>query len=390
VDKKTVRDVDLEGKRVLVRVDFNVPLENGEIQDDTRIRASLDTIRYLLEKGAGVALCSHLGRPGGEPRDDLRLDPAGKALAQRLDQEVKKLNDCVGQEVEAAAKEMDPGEVILLENTRFHAGEKKNDRDFARSLSAPFQLFVNDAFAAAHRAHASTAGVAEHLPAVAGLLMEREVETLKGILENPEDPFVLIMGGAKISDKLPMLGRFRDRVHRVLTGGGIANTLLEAKGVYVGDSLVEEESLEDARSLLEEMDEKLLLPRDVVVARGRGVTTSRMNVRREDVPEAWMILDVGEETIQDYQQVLAEAATILWNGPMGLFEEEVFRDGTFAMARTLAELGAKSITGGGETAAAVAQAGVVDGMTHVSTGGGAFLEFMQGETLPGIAALDDR
>lgn len=387
--KKTIKDIDLAGTRILARVDFNVPLDGGEVQDDFRVRATLPTLRFLLEKGAGIALCSHLGRPGGEVREDLRLDPVGRRLADLLGRRVKKLNDCVGPEVEETVGGMEAGDIVLLENTRFHPGEKKNDPEFGSRLAKGFDLFVNDAFAAAHRAHASTAGAAEHLPAVAGLLMKREMDALEKVRENPKAPFILVMGGAKISDKIPVLDTFREHVGHILVGGGIANTLLKAGAVEVGDSLVEKESLEEAARILDEAGDRLVLPCDVVVAESREDGASRKTVDVEAVPEGWQILDVGGETMKGFQEILGKAATVLWNGPLGLFEMEPYQAGTFAMARTLAELDATTVTGGGETAAAVSRAGVMDGMTHVSTGGGAFLEFMQGKTLPGIAVLQD-
>ncbi|MFO8173429.1 MAG: phosphoglycerate kinase [Gemmatimonadota bacterium] len=387
--KKSIKDIDLAGTRILARVDFNVPLDGGEVQDDFRIQATLPTLRCLLENGAGIALCSHLGRPKGEVREDLRMDPVGKRVADLLGRRVKKLNDCVGPEVEETVGTMGAGDIVLLENTRFHSGEKENDPEFGSRLARGFDIFVNDAFAAAHRAHASTAGVAEHLPAVAGLLMKREMDALEKVRINPEAPFSLVMGGAKISDKIPVLDTFREHVGHILVGGGIANTLLKARGVEVGDSLVEEDSLEEAGRILDEAGDRLVLPSDVVVAESREDGASRKTVEVEAVPEGWQILDVGDETMKGFQEILGEAATVLWNGPLGLFEMEPYQAGTFVMARTLAELDATTITGGGETAAAVSRAGVMDGMTHVSTGGGAFLEFMQGKTLPGIAALQD-
>jgi len=386
---RTVRDVDVSGRRVLVRVDFNVPLEDGEVADDTRLRASLPTITYLLERNAKVILCSHLGRPGGEVVEELRLDPIAKRLSELIDVGVIKAGDCVGEAVEARAKDLEPGQVFLLENTRFHPGEKANDHKFAARLAGLAEIYVNDAFAAAHRAHASTEGVAHLLPSAAGLLMEREIEVLRRVRENPKHPFAAIFGGAKISDKIGILDQLMDRMEMVLVGGGMANTFLKAQGHEMGESLVEEASLDTAREILEAAGEKLVLPVDLVVADAFDAEAKHHAVLVDQVPPGWRALDVGPRTVDLFREKLKGAKMILWNGPLGVFEMELFSKGTYAIVGTLAEHEAETITGGGETAAAVNEVNLADKMTHVSTGGGAFLTFMEGETLPGVAALGE-
>jgi phosphoglycerate kinase len=388
--KKTVRDVEVGGKRVLVRVDFNVPLAEEEVTDDTRIRAALPTINYLLEHGAKVILMSHLGRPKGKVMDDLRLDPVAERLAELLDRPVRKLDDCVGPEVEAAVTEMQPGDVILLENTRFYPEEKSNDPAFARELASLADVFVNDAFGAAHRAHASVVGVAEYLPAVAGFLMEKEITFLGQALTAPEHPFVAILGGAKISSKIGVIDNLLAKVDGLLIGGGMANTFLKAQGREIGQSLVEDDSLDVARETLERAGEKLTLPVDVVVADRFDAEADSQVVPVNRVPEDWLILDIGQETVELFKRKLTGAKTVIWNGPMGVFEFPRFAEGTFAIARFLADLEATTIVGGGESVAAVRQAGVADRIDHVSTGGGASLEFLEGKELPGVAALEDK
>jgi len=388
--KKTVRDVEVEGKRILVRVDFNVPLADGRVADDTRIRAALPTINYLLEHGAKVILMSHLGRPKGKVVSELRLDPVADRLAELLGRPVGKLDDCVGQEVEAAVAEMRPGGVILLENPRFHPEEKSNDPAFARQLASLADIFVNDAFGAAHRAHSSTVGVAEYLPSVAGFLMEKEITFLSQALAAPEHPFVAILGGAKISSKIGVIDNLLTRVDGLLIGGGMANTFFKAQGQEVGQSLVEDDSLDVASKTLERAGEKLVLPVDVVVADRFGAAASSKRVLVDQVPEDWLILDIGPETVELFKRKLAGAKTVVWNGPMGVFEFPRFAEGTFAIARFLADLEATTIVGGGDVVAAVGQAGVADRIAHVSTGGGASLEFLEGKPLPGIAALEDK
>ena len=391
MNKKTIRDVDVRDKRVLVRVDFNVPLAEGSVTDDTRIRAALPTIQYLLDRDATVLLCSHLGRPKGAAVDDLKMDPVGHRLSELLGMPVKKLDDCVGPEVEAAVEAAKPGDVLLLENTRFHPEEKENDPAFAAQLAALADLYVNDAFGSAHRAHASTEGVAHHLPAVAGFLMERELEFLGGALTAPQRPFVAILGGAKISDKIGVIENLLGQVDVLLVGGGMANTFLKADGYDVAESLVEDGSLDTARTLMERAGDKLVLPVDVTVADRFDAEAFSQVVSVAQVPPKWRILDIGPRTLELFQEELVGAHTVVWNGPMGVFEFPKFAQGTEALARMLAALpDATTIIGGGDSAAAVQQAGLADKMSHISTGGGASLEFLEGKPLPGVAALQDR
>jgi len=390
MNKKTVRDIDVAGKRVLVRVDFNVPLEKGQVTDDTRIRAALPTIRYLIDHRARVILMSHLGRPKGGPSDDLRLEPVARRLSELLGQEVHYVRDCIGPEVEAAVQALGEGEVLLLENLRFHPEEEKNDPAFAAQLAKLGDVYVNDAFGAAHRAHASTAGIAQYLPAVAGFLMEKELTFLGKALESPERPFITILGGAKISDKIGVIRNLLSRVDRLLIGGGMANTFLKAMGYEMGDSLVEMESLDVARELLQAAGDKLRLPVDVVIADRFDNDAERRVVKVDAVPAGWRVLDIGPETVAAFRAELANARTVVWNGPMGVFEFPNFAAGTFAIAETLASLPATTIVGGGDSVAAVQKAGVAYQITHISTGGGASLEFLEGRTLPGVAALLDK
>lgn len=391
--KKTVRDIDVNGKRALVRVDFNVPLENGQVADDSRIRAALPTIQYLLDHNARVILMSHLGRPKEETRHQFKMDPVAHRLSELLGQPVKKVDDLVGPEAQAAVAAMAPGDVILLENTRFEKGETRNDPALSRALAALADVYVDDAFGSAHRAHASTVGVVEygHLPAVAGFLMEKELEALGEALEQPERPFVAIQGGAKISDKVGVLKRLLELADTVLIGGGMANTFFKAQGYAVGASLIEEEAVPQARELLTTAGKRLMLPVDVVIADRFAADAESRVVPVGDVPEGWMVLDIGPQTVAAYTRALQGARTVLWNGPMGVFEMAPFATGTFAIARALAGLrGATTIVGGGDSAAAVAAAGLTGQMTHVSTGGGASMEFLEGKELPGVAVLDER
>jgi phosphoglycerate kinase len=391
MNKKTIRDVDVKDKRVLVRVDFNVPLAEGRVADDTRIRAALPTIQYLLDRDATVLLCSHLGRPKGKVVDDLKMDPVAHRLSELLGRQVTKLDDCVGPEVQAAVEAASPGDVILLENTRFHAEEKENAPAFAAQLAALADLYVNDAFGSAHRAHASTEGVAHHLPAVAGFLMERELEFLGGALTSPQRPFVAILGGAKISDKIGVIENLLGQVDALLIGGGMANTFLKADGYDVAESLVEDGSLDTARTLMERAGDKLVLPVDVTVADRFDAEAFSQVVSVGQVPPKWRILDIGPRTLELFQERLVGARTVVWNGPMGVFEFPKFAQGTEALARMLAALpDATTIIGGGDSAAAVQQAGLADKMSHISTGGGASLEFLEGKPLPGVTALQDR
>ena len=390
MNKKTVKDINVTGKRVLVRVDFNVPLAEGKVADDTRLRAALPTIQYLLDQGAKVILMSHLGRPKGKVVEELRMDPVAERLSELLGRPVRKLDDCVGDAVKAAVAEMRPGDVILLENTRFHPEERKNDPDFAKKLAELADVFVNDAFGTAHRAHASTVGVAQYLPAVAGLLMEKELNFLGKALESPERPFVALLGGAKISDKIGVIENLLTRVDALLISGGMANTFLKARGYEVGQSLVEDESLGLAKELLERAGEKLALPVDAVVADRFAADAASKAVPVDEVPPDWRILDIGPRTVELFKEKLAEARTVVWNGPLGVFEFPKFAAGTEAIARFLADLEATTIIGGGDVVAAVRRAGVADRITHVSTGGGAALEFLEGKELPGVAALLDK
>jgi phosphoglycerate kinase len=390
MNKKTVRDVSVAGKRVIVRVDFNVPLADGGVADDTRIRAALPTIQFLLDGGARVILMSHLGRPKGQVKEEMRMRPVGERLSELLGRPVTVMRDCVGPEVRAAAERLAEGEVMLLENLRFHPGERNNDPAFAQELASLAEVYVNDAFGTAHRAHASTAGIADYLPAVAGLLIEKEIEFLGQALGSPARPFITILGGAKISDKIGVIDNLLDRVDRLLIGGGMANTFLKAQGLEVGDSLVEDDALDTARDLLARAGDKLLLPVDAVVADKFADDAASMTVDVENVPLGWRILDIGAETVTCFREALTGARTVVWNGPMGVFEFPNFALGTAALARALAGLEATTIIGGGDSAAAVRQAGLAEEMTHISTGGGASLEMLEGKVLPGLAALEDK
>jgi phosphoglycerate kinase len=397
MDKATVRDVDVRGKRVLERVDFNVPLdENGHITDDTRIRASLPTIHYLLDSGASVILMSHLGRPKGTPNPKYSLQPVAERLSELLGQPVRLAPDCVGPEVERLAAALQPGEVLLLENLRFHPEEEANDTAFARQLASLGDLYVNDAFGTAHRAHASTEGVAHDLPAVAGLLMENELNFLGGALERPRRPFVAISGGAKVSDKIAVLDRLIDLADTLLIGGGMANTFFKALGLSMGDSLVEEDKLDEARRLMRKAQtagKSFVLPVDVALADRFAADADRILSTPDHVPEGWRILDIGPQTVAAFGEALADAQTILWNGTMGVAEFPAFAQGTKALIGLLVErteADATTIVGGGDSAAAVEAAGAAGKLTHISTGGGASLEFLEGRELPGVAALLDK
>ncbi|MHB0876558.1 MAG: phosphoglycerate kinase [Anaerolineae bacterium] len=390
MNKKTVRDIEVRGKWVLVRVDFNVPLDNGRVADDTRVRAALPTIRYLIDNGAKVILASHLGRPKGRVDPNQSLKPVAERLSELLGRPVQMAPDCVGPEVLAMVARMADGDVVLLENLRFHSEEEKNDVRFAAQLASLAQVYVNDAFGAAHRAHASTQGVTKHLPSVAGFLMEKELEFLGRALGNPDRPFVAILGGAKISDKIGVINSLLGKVDRLLIGGGMANTFLKARGLSVADSLVENEVLGIAASLMERAGTKLLLPTDAVVADAFDANANSKVVPVAAIPDGWRILDIGPDTVRSYAAALADAKTVIWNGPMGVFEFPKFAKGTVAIAEALAKLQATTIIGGGDSAAAVEAAGVADRITHISTGGGASLEFLEGKELPGVAALMDK
>lgn len=391
MNKKTIRDIDLKGKRVLMRVDYNVPIQNGVISDDKRIRATLPTIQYILDQGAALILMSHLGRPAGTGYEaELSLKPVADRLSELLGKPVKFAPDCIGPEVESMAAALQPGEVMLLENVRFYKAETKNDPEISQKLAKLGEIFVNDAFGTAHRAQSSTEGVAHYLPAVAGFLMEKEIEFLSKATENPERPYVAILGGAKISDKVGVIENLLKKCDRLLIGGGMANTFFKAMGYPTGDSLVEEEAVPTAKSLLESGGSRLVLPVDVVIADAFDNNANTRVVAPNEVPAGWRILDIGPKTVGTFKSALAGAKTVAWNGPMGVFEMPKFAEGTFAVARALAELDATTIIGGGDSASAVKKAGVADKMSHVSTGGGASLEFLEGKALPGVAALRDK
>jgi len=387
MDKKTVKDIDLKGKRVLMRVDFNVPMADGKVTDDKRIKAALPTIQYVLDQGASLMLMSHLGRPKGGPDPEFSLKAAAETLAGLLGRPVQMAPDCVGSEVEKMAQALQPGDVLMLENTRFHAGEEKNDLGLAKQMAALGDVYVNDAFGSAHRAHSSTEGIARFLPAVSGFLMEQELEYLGRAVSNPEHPYVAILGGAKISDKILVVETLLAKCDKLIIGGGMANTFLAAKGYNMQDSLVEAASIETAKSLLAKSGNKLILPVDAVIADRFEAEADTQVVDADKIPAGWRMMDVGPKTLELYKKELSGAKLIVWNGPVGVFEMPKFAEGTFALAKLLAESGATTVIGGGDSASAVKKAGVAKQMTHVSTGGGASLEFLEGKELPGVAAL---
>ncbi len=389
-NKKTIRDVDFKDKKVLVRVDFNVPMKEGAVSDDTRIRAAIPTIQYLLDKGAAVILCSHLGRPKGGPDLAFTLRPVAEYLGKLLGKNVKFAEDCVGPAAEKAAKDLKFGEVLVLENTRFHPEEEKNDLGLARQMASLADIYVNDAFGTAHRAHSSTEGVARYLPGVAGFLMEKEIKYLGEAVANPKRPFVAILGGAKISDKIGVIKNLLAKADVILIGGGMANTFFKAQGYPVADSLVEEEALETARELLKSGSTKLRLPVDVAIGDKFDAESQKKIIQAGPVPEGWRILDIGPDTVEAYGKVIKTAGTVVWNGPMGVFEFPKFAEGTFAIAKEIAASNAVSVIGGGESVSAVQKSGVADKITHISTGGGASLEMLEGLELPGLAALQDK
>lgn len=389
-DKKTVRDIDVAEKRVLVRVDFNVPIKDGKVGDDTRIRAALPTIQYLLEHNAAVILCSHLGRPKGGPDPAFSLQPTAERLSELIARPVDFAPVPVGPAAVEAAEALEPGGVLVLENTRFHPGETKNDPEMAKELAGLADVFVLDAFGSAHRAHASTEGVTHYLPAVAGFLLEKEIRYLGQAIADPEHPFVAILGGAKVSDKIGVIRNLLQKADQVLVGGGMANTFFKAQGYPVGDSLVEDEALDTARGLLEGGANRLRLPVDVVIADGFDAEAEMEIMPMGPVPDGWRILDIGPETVSSFAKVIESARTVVWNGPMGVFEFPRFAAGTVGVARAVAASQATSIVGGGDSVAAIQQAGLADKITHISTGGGASLEMLEGKELPGVAALDDK
>ncbi len=390
--KLSLRDVDARGKRVLVRVDFNVPLDKatGQITDDTRIRAALPTIQYLVNLGASVILVSHLGRPDGKVDERLRLEPVARRLTELLGRPVLYLRECVGPQVEATVQSLGAGDVVLLENVRFHPEEEANDPEFARQLARLADLYVNDAFGTAHRAHASTEGVAHYLPAVAGFLMEKELDALQGALDHPEHPFIAIIGGAKVSTKIDVLTNLLQKVDRLLIGGGMANTFLKAQGHEVGRSLLEADKVDVAADILRRAGNKLLLPVDVVVADRVAAGAATRTVGVEQVPPDGIIVDIGPRTRERFAEEIARARLVVWNGPMGVFEVPDFAAGTRAIAEAMARADAKTIVGGGDSVAAVEELNLAAQIDHVSTGGGASLELLEGKTLPGVAALRDR
>lgn len=389
-NKKTVVDLDVKGKKVFVRVDFNVPTKDGLVGDDTRIRAAIPTIKYLLDHGAAVILASHLGRPKGGPEEKYSLKPVADHLAGLLGIGVKFSSDCIGPVAEAAATSLKPGEILVLENTRFHAEEEANDQGMARALASLADLYVNDAFGTAHRAHASTEGVARYLPAVAGFLLEKEIKYLGQTMEAPRRPFVAILGGAKVSDKIGVIKNLLGKADQVLIGGGMANTFLKAQGFDLADSLVDGESLELARELLNTGKGKLFLPQDVVIADRFEDGAARRTLPIGNIPAGWRVLDIGPDTIVAFGKVIQAAGTVVWNGPMGVFEFPNFAKGTYEVARQVAASNAVSVIGGGDSVAAIQESGLADKITHISTGGGASLEMLEGLTLPGVAALMDK
>jgi len=395
MNKATIKDIEVSSKRVLVRVDFNVPLdgETGVITDDSRIRAALPTIKYLIRRGARVILCSHLGRPKGKVVEGLRLAIVAQRLSQILEQAVKVARDSIGPDVEKVVAELKDGDVLLLENVRFHPGEGKNDAAFAQALASLADIYVNDAFGTSHRAHASVVGVTKYLPAVAGLLLEEEIKTLGGIMENPAHPFAALLGGARVGDKESMIENIMNRVDYILIGGGMAATFLKAKFYETGLSLIEADKLDIAAGLMEKASRcgvHLLLPVDVVIAGKISPEATVETVSIENIPQDRVIVDIGPKTIGGFQAALLKCKTVFWNGPMGIYEIPQFAEGTKTLAGVLANLMAKTVIGGGSTADAVADMGLVDKMTFVSTGGGASLEFLSGKTLPGVETLPDK
>ena len=394
MNKKTVKDIDLKGKKVFVRCDFNVPMdENQNITDNTRIKAALPTIKYLLEQNCKIILASHLGRPKGEVKPEFSLKPVAKELSKQLGKEVIMANDVIGEDAMSKASNLKEGEIMLLENVRFHREETDNDPEFAKKLASMAEIFVNDAFGTAHRAHASTTGIADYIPGVAGFLIEKELKFLGNAINNPERPFVAILGGAKVSDKIGVIDSLLDKVDTLMIGGGMAYTFFKAQGYNVGNSLCEVEKTGLALQAMEKAKEKgvkLLLPIDTKIGKEFKPDTESKTVAWTEIPDEWEGFDIGEKTIEMFKNELQNAKTVIWNGPLGLFEFEQFAIGTNEIAKTLAELDATTIIGGGDSAAAVTKAGLADKMTHISTGGGASLEFLEGKKLPGIECLQDK
>ena len=393
MNKQTIQDVNVQGKKVFVRVDFNVPMKDGVITNDTRVRATLPTLNYLLEQGAAVILGSHLGRPKGQRVPEFTLAPVAERLGELLGREVKLAPDCVGEEVSKMAAELKSGEVLLLENLRYHKEEEKNDPEFAKALASLADVAVNDAFGVSHRAHASVEGITKFIPAVAGYLMEKEIKFVGQAVANPVRPFVAIIGGAKVSDKIGVIDNLLTKVDTLIIGGGMANTFVAAQGYSVGKSLLEEDKLDLARQLIAKAKEtgvNLLLPTDMVVADRFAPDADHKNVAVDEIPADWMALDIGADTAKAYAAALKDAKTVVWNGPMGVFEMDAFAHGTTAVAKAVAASDATSVVGGGDSISALQKTGLSDQITHISTGGGASLEFLEGKVLPGIAALADK
>ncbi|ANB59034.1 phosphoglycerate kinase [Anoxybacillus sp. B7M1] len=394
MNKKTVRDIDVKGKRVFCRVDFNVPMQDGRVTDDTRIRAALPTIQYLSEQGAKVILASHLGRPKGKVVEEMRLTAVAERLSELLGKKVVKTDEAYGEEVKAAIAAMNEGDVLLLENVRFYPGEEKNDQELAQAFAELADVYVNDAFGAAHRAHASTEGIAHYLPAVAGFLMEKEIEVLGKALSNPERPFTAIIGGAKVKDKIGVIENLLDKVDHLIIGGGLAYTFVKALGHEIGKSLLEEDKIELAKSFMEKAKEKgvkFYMPVDAVVADDFSNAANKKVVSIDNIPSDWEALDIGPKTRELYRDVILQSKLVIWNGPMGVFEMDAFAEGTKAVAQALADAkGTYTVIGGGDSAAAVEKFGLAEEMDHISTGGGASLEFMEGKQLPGVVALNDK
>ncbi|WP_153127287.1 phosphoglycerate kinase [Peribacillus tepidiphilus] len=393
MNKKSIKDIDVKGKRVFCRVDFNVPMQDGQVTDDTRIRAALPTIQYLMEQGAKVILASHLGRPKGQVKEELRLTPVAKRLSELLGKEVAKADEAYGDSVKEQIEKLNEGDVLLLENVRFYPGEEKNDPELAKAFAELADIYVNDAFGAAHRAHASTEGIAKHLPAVSGFLMQKELDVLGKALSNPDRPFTAIIGGAKVKDKIGVIENLLDKVDHLIIGGGLAYTFIKAKGYEIGKSLLEEDKIELAKSFMEKAKEKGVqfhMPIDAVVATEFSPDAESKVVDIDSIPSDWEALDIGPKTRELYADIIKKSKLVIWNGPMGVFEFDQFAGGTKAVAEALAESDAYSVIGGGDSAAAVEKFNLADKMSHISTGGGASLEFMEGKALPGVVALNDK
>jgi len=395
MSKKSVRDVDVAGKRVFVRVDFNVPVENGTITDDTRIRESLPTIRYLIERGAKVILASHMGRPKGQVVEELRLNLQAKRLSELLGKPVEKADESIGETVKAKIAAMKDGDVLLLENVRFHPGEEKNDPELAKAFAELADLYVNDAFGAAHRAHATTEGIARYLPAVSGFLMEKEIEVLGKALNNPDRPFTAIIGGSKVKDKIDVINKMLEIADNVLIGGGLSYTFFKAQGIEIGKSLLDKSKLDTVLGFIEkakQLGKNFRLPVDIVIADdfSANANTKVVDITKEGIPADWEGVDIGPKTREIYADIIKNSKLVVWNGPMGVFEIDPFSHGTRAVAEACAETGAYTVIGGGDSAAAVEKFGLKDKMDHISTGGGASLEFMEGKKLPGVEALNDK